>query len=79
MKETLHLDEEWQKAIKKKDPNFEGSAYQEMGYDNAICPTCGAHLRAGICLMNTCHLTKTSRERFACLMKDYFLNKGGNE
>lgn len=61
------LNLEWQKAEKKTDPDFEGSIFQELGYDAELCPTCGAHLHGGICL-NTCHLSDETRQRFNVLM-----------
>jgi hypothetical protein len=60
------FDTEWLKAEKKVDPEYAGSIYEDMGMDNILCPTCGAHLKGGICL-NTCHLSKASQERFAAL------------
>ena len=60
-------DQEWVMAEKKVDPDFEGSLLQQLGFDPELCPTCEAHLHGGICL-NTCHLTKESRVKFAALM-----------
>lgn len=62
------LDPAWEAAEKKTDPDFEGSLEQKVGFDNLLCPTCGAHLKDGICL-NACHLSKASRDRFNALMK----------
>lgn len=59
---------EWLAADKAIDPDFVGSIWEEMGYDDKLCPACGAHLHNGICL-NACHLTKRSREKFGQLMK----------
>jgi len=73
------FDPEWQKADKKIDPNFEGSIFQKLGYDEKLCPTCGAHLYEGICL-NTCHLGQQSQMDFVQLWNeissDYSKKKG---
>jgi hypothetical protein len=62
------LDLDWFDIEKKVDPNFVGSVFDQMGFEKELCPTCGAHLRGGICL-NACHLTKTSQKKFSELMK----------
>ena len=33
---------------KKIDPDFEGSIFQELGYDKELCSICNAHLYNGI-------------------------------
>ena len=58
------IDQNWLNTTKEQDPNFAGSIHEKLGFDNAICPTCGTHLRNGICL-NACHLTPRSRQRFS--------------
>ena len=63
------LDKDWALAVKKEDPDFEGSLWQKLGYDSVICPECEAHLRKGICL-NACHLSTGARGRLAKLMGD---------
>lgn len=62
------MDAEWEKAEKAVDPNFKGSIFEQMGFEDKLCPTCKAHLKSGICL-NACHLGKSAQERFAALMK----------
>jgi hypothetical protein len=57
------INEDWEKAEKKIDPNFEGSMWQTLGMDKELCPTCNAHLHNGICL-NACHLTPASKMAF---------------
>lgn len=63
------IDPNWLSATKKQDPEFAGSIHEELGFDNALCPTCGAHLRNGICL-NACHLIPKSQRRFSNIMKE---------
>jgi len=58
------IDLNWLNVTKERDPKFAGSIHEELGFDDILCPTCGAHLRGGICL-NACHLTTRSRRRFA--------------
>lgn len=62
------LDTDWHATEKKTDPDFAGSIWEEMGYEDKLCPTCEAHLHGGICL-NACHLSRQSRERLADLMQ----------
>lgn len=58
------IDSNWLNTTKEQDPEFIGSIWEEMGWDNALCPTCNAHLWKGICL-NACHLTPGGRRRFS--------------
>lgn len=62
------IDPIWLNATKERDPDFAGSIWEEMGYDNALCPTCEAHLHNGICL-NACHLTPGSQRAFSEIMQ----------
>ena len=62
------IDPNWLDATKKQDPEFAGSIHEELGFDDVLCPTCGAHLRNGICL-NACHLTRRSQQRFSDIMQ----------
>lgn len=50
--------------------------WKDLGYEAKVCPTCGAHIRNGICL-NTCHLSRASQERFAALMAASAKRAGG--
>lgn len=59
----MTISKEWLLAPKEKNPDFEGSIWQKMGHDNALCPTCKAHLRSGICL-NACHLAPSALAKF---------------
>lgn len=63
----MFYDAQWVAAEKKIDPDFEGSLEQKLGFDNLLCPTCGAHLKDNICL-NACHLSAESRKRFSQIM-----------
>lgn len=56
-------NQEWLDAEKMVDPDFEGSIFQQLGFDKEMCPTCKAHLRNGICL-NGCHLTSDVLTKF---------------
>lgn len=60
---------EWMAAEKKVDEDFTGSLWEQLGYENKLCPTCGAHLHGGICL-NACHLGDAGQDRFAKHMSD---------
>lgn len=62
------IDPNWLNTTKKQDPDFAGSIWEKMEYDNALCPVCGAHLRHGICL-NACHLNPEGRRRFSGAFK----------
>lgn len=42
--------------------------WDDLGYDATKCPTCGAHVREGICL-NTCHLSRRMQQKFADAMR----------
>lgn len=55
--------QEWERAMRKLDPDFEGSIWQKMGYSPELCPSCGAHIRKGICL-NACHLGDAGKLSF---------------
>ena len=61
------LDENWLKTKKKIDRKFKGSIHDQMGFEKYLCPRCKTHLWKGICL-NACHLTQSSRQRFASLI-----------
>ena len=68
------FDTNWLRAEKKVDPNFEGSIFQKLGFEDKLCPTCGANLRNGICL-NACHLSEAARKRFANLAKGSLVHR----
>ena len=61
------LNMDWYATEKEIDPDFEGSIWQELGYDPELCSTCGAHLHGGICL-NVCHLSESSQAKFSFLI-----------
>ena len=56
----MTLNRDWYATEKETDPNFEGSIWQKLGYEDKLCPDCGAHLHHGICL-NACHLSQRGR------------------
>ena len=64
----MAIDPNWLHATKEQDPDFTGSRWEKMGYDNALCPVCGTHLRDGICL-NAYHLRLVSRKQFSKIMQ----------
>ncbi len=72
------FDAEWHRAEKKVDPNFAGSLWEYLGYDDKLCPTCRAHLFTGICL-NACHLSATSRKRFNSCWDDLWKDISDDE
>ena len=63
------IDIEWVQIKKKIDRKYKGSIWEKLGYDKELCPRCKTHLHKGICL-NACHLTSSSRQRFASLIND---------
>ena len=64
------LNEDWMRAEKVTDPDFEDSLSEQLGFDAQLCPTCHAHLWKGICL-NACHLSDDMRERFYAKLQTY--------
>jgi hypothetical protein len=61
------INPDWEKTVKKVDPDFEGSIHQKLGLSDILCPTCGAHCRLDgdqlICL-NACHLVPQALDHF---------------
>ena len=69
----MPLNMTWYNTIKKKDPDFEGSLFQRLGFCDLLCPDCGAHLKpvtgtGGPICLNACHLTPETQERMNSLM-----------
>lgn len=55
-------------TAKCKRTSYHKFVVAKLGYEEATCPTCKAHVRDGICL-NICHLSKSAQERFVALMR----------
>ncbi len=56
----------------KKDPSFQDSIFEELGFSEYLCPECNAHLKkagSGLICLNACHLPKQMQKSMSNIMK----------
>ena len=51
------------------EPGFDGSIFEQLGFDKARCPHCNAHTRGGLCL-NLCDLPTWLSRKFESELKE---------